>query len=410
MNQQPESFAPSVAHRLWRAIPPSVRRRGLSHATAWLAPRPDPAPPPCRPGLVVGGELSRASGLGEGARLMVHGARRLGLPVWTVDISPPVDARVEVPLQAGPPPPPGVPLVLHINGPMLPLALLRQPRGLLRGRRVVGYWAWELPHVPPEWRTALQFVHEIWVPSRFTAAALEPLMPGRVRIVLPPLAAAPPVPAALDRQAFGLPDHAVVVLVSFNLASSFARKNPLAAIAAFRAAFGTRQDRVLLLKVTHGDHAPEDMLRLREAAQAPNIRVEDRVLPPADRHALTAAADIVLSLHRSEGFGLVPAEAMMLRRPVVATGWSGNLTYMDPGNAALVGYRLVPTEDSRSVYHDSIWAEPDLTEAVGQLRRLADDAAARSALGEQARAAATASLGAETLSAAIRGLGVSLPH
>ena len=48
------------------------------------------------------------------------------------------------------------------------------------------------------------------------------------------------------------------------------------------------------------------------ASGTANIRFEIRTLPLADNHALTACADIVLSLHRSEGFGLVPAEGMLL--------------------------------------------------------------------------------------------------
>src|SRR5262249_24712853 len=154
-------------------------------------------------------------------------------------------------------------------------------------------------------------VHEVWVPSDFVAGAIEPLLPGRVRVVPLPLAVARPEPSALGRAAFGLPRDAVVVLVSFNLASSLERKNPLAAIAAFRAAFGDRRDRFLLMKVGNREHAPDDFSRIVEAvAGAPNIRLETRTLPTADHHALTAASDIVLSLHRSEGFGLVLAEAM----------------------------------------------------------------------------------------------------
>src|SRR3978361_2218740 len=105
-----------------------------------------------------------------------------------------------------------------------------------------------MPEIPPEWRPAIACVSQIWVPSRFTATALEPLLPGRVRVVPPPLGLVPPVASACDRSAFGLPSDAVVVLVSFNLASSFVRKNPFAAVAAFRSAFGDRPDRVLMLK------------------------------------------------------------------------------------------------------------------------------------------------------------------
>jgi glycosyltransferase involved in cell wall biosynthesis len=217
------------------------------------------------------------------------------------------------------------------------------------------------------------------------------------------LAIAPPVPSALDRQAFGLPDNAVVVLVSFNLASSFARKNPFAAIAAFRGAFGDRSDRILLLKVGHPEHAPADFARLAQMAHAPNIRIETHTLAPEDRHALTACADIVLSLHRGEGFGLVMAEAMLLGKPVVATGWSGNTDYMDGSNAALVGYRLVPARDDRSVYR-GLWAEPDVAEAAVLLRGLADDAGLRRDMGERARTSALNRLDGRELTAALAAL------
>jgi glycosyltransferase involved in cell wall biosynthesis len=327
--------------------------------------------------------------------------------VWTIDLRPPVDARPEVPAGPDSVPPPGVPLIVHVNAPMLPLALLRLPRAVTRRRPIIGYWAWELQEVPPEWRPALSCVSQIWVPSRFTAAAMEPLAPSRVRVVPPPLAVVQPVASACDRSAFGLPRDAVVVLVSFNLASSFVRKNPFAALAAFHAAFGDRADRLLVLKVSHVEHAPADFARLVQIAMGPNIRLETRTLPPADRHALTACADIVLSLHRAEGFGLVMAEAMLLGKPVVATGWSGNTDFMDSGNAALVGHRLVPARDDRSVYR-GLWAEPDAAEAAERLRALADDPALRLDLGQRARASALAALGAQHLAAALRDLGAQV--
>jgi glycosyltransferase involved in cell wall biosynthesis len=204
----------------------------------------------------------------------------------------------------------------------------------------------------------------------------------------------------------------VVVLVSFNLASSFERKNPLGAIAAFRAAFGDRTDRLLLLKIGNPQHYPADFARLSDAvAGAPNIRLETRTLPAPDALALTVAADIVLSLHRSEGFGLVPAEAMLLGRPVVATGWSGNMQFMDADSAALVRYRLVAPADPRKVYAvpGALWAEPDLGHAVELLRHLADDAPARLALGAAGRTHALTSLGATALADAVRGLSKTVP-
>ncbi|MBV8397465.1 MAG: glycosyltransferase [Acetobacteraceae bacterium] len=273
---------------------------------------------------------------------------------------------------------------------------------MTRGRRIIGYWAWELPEIPQVWQLGARFVHEAWAPSDFSARAVEPLLPGRVRVVPHPLGVVPPAPSRLDRAAFGLPADAVIVLLSLNLASSFARKNPLAGVAAFQRAFGRRTDRILVLKAIGGAHCGRDLARIVETVEAaPNIRLETRVMPEADCHALTRACDIVLSLHRSEGFGLVLAEAMLLGKAVVATGWSGNLTFMDSDCSALVGYRLVASEDDRRVYAGGTWAEPDVAAAAAHLRRLADDAEARLALGARACAAATLRLGAEPLAQAI---------
>jgi len=378
----------------------------LVRGSALLAPRPDFPAPAVQTGVALAGEFSRASGLGEAARIMRRAIDGIGLPTWAIDLD--ALAGVEIP--------PGVPLLLHVNAPLLPLALLRAPRSLVRGRRVIGYWAWELPTVPDTWRAGLPFVHEIWGLSSFTADAFRNWLPPhavqRVRTVPIPLAVAPPVPAALDRAAFGLPEDAVVVLVSCNLASSFERKNPLGAIAAFRQAFGDRPDRVLLLKLGNPEHFPADFATVRDAVDgAANIRIDTRTLPAADSYALTACADIVLSLHRSEGFGLVPAEAMLLGRAVIATGWSGNMDFMNSESAALVGYRLVPARDPRGVFEapGALWAEPDIPEAVAHLVRLADDPAERAALAERGRRMAYRCLGDAPLREALRGIGFGLP-
>jgi glycosyltransferase involved in cell wall biosynthesis len=393
-----------ASHQLWRLLPARPRRLAITRATSLMAPRPDRPPPPVSTGLAVGGELSRASGLGEIARVSLTALERLGVPAFPLDLGTAIGAAGSVAE-----PPPGSPLLLAVNPPFLPLALLRLPRTLMRGRRVIGYWAWELPAVSPEWRAGARFVHEAWVLSRFTGQAIEPLLPGRIRVVTPPLALAPPTPAKLDRAAFGFPDGVLVILVSFSLASSFERKNPLGAITAFRAAFGSRPDRLLLLKVGNPGDFAADFRRLERAiAGAPNIRLETRTMPAADSHALTAAADIVLSLHRSEGFGLVPAEAMLLGRPVIATGWSGNMDFMDADCAALIGYRLVPARDPRGVFEapGAVWAEPDLANAVERLCQLANDPQTRVALGSAGQAAARTRLGAASFTAALSTLGL----
>lgn len=407
----------SLAHRAWRHLPAGPRRALMLRAAAAIAPRPDrpaPAAPPGA-GLLVGGELGRASGLGEGARLMIEAARTLGLQAAGIEagIVPGAERR-ELAYDAGDPDTlrAGSPLVLHVNAPVLPQALLRLGRGALRGRRVVGYWAWELPVVPASWRLGARFVHEVWAPSRFTAAALAGLVAAPVRVVPHPLAARPMRPSALSRADFGLPRDALVTTVSFSLASSFERKNPLAAIAAHRQAFGTRPDRILLLKVGKPGHDDRDLRRIvAAAADLPNVRLETRTFPIADAHALLQHSDIVMSLHRSEGFGLVPAEAMMLGKPVIATDWSGTTDFLDASCGCPVRYRLVEARDARGVFEapGAVWADADVGDAAAALEALAADATWRARIGAMARARAGERFSAAPLRAALAGLGVACP-
>jgi glycosyltransferase involved in cell wall biosynthesis len=402
-----------VLRPVWRLVPATLRRTLLHQAARITAPRPDADPPPAQGGLAVLGEISAPSGLGESARMMVLALRAIGVTAV------PIDTDLRGLLTGGATedaPPPAMPLVIHANPHRLGMALLALPRGAVRGRRIIGYVAWELPVAPPAWRRPLRLVHEVWVPSHFVAGAMRTILPaGRsvpVRVVPMAMAIAPPVPGGRDRASFGLPADALIVLTSFNVASGFARKNPLAAVEAFRRAFGPRPDRVLVLKAGNLDAAPADVARLRAAAaDLPNVIIDGSRLSRADNHAFTAAADIVLSLHRSEGFGLVLAEAMMLGKPVIATGWSGNMDFMDQHSAALVPATLVPPRDPSGAFNlpGALWAEPDLDAAAAHLRRLADDPAARAALGEAGRRMAARRLTAEPLRQAVQALGLAPP-
>ena len=389
---------------VWRRLPRGLRRAGMTRISAALAPKPEAVAPAHSDGVIVAGEIAAASGLAESARILhqvlaarglARGLLPLGLPGF-VEMPP---ARLA----------PGAALLAVVNAPVLPPALLRLPRGALRGRRVIGFWAWELPAVPPGWAEGAKFVHEIWAPSRFTAEALESLAPGRVQAVPFPMAEID-LPAEGSRADFGLPDDAFIVTTIFNLASSLVRKNPLGAIAAFRAAFGASREHFLLLKLSHVEAYPEDVALIRGGiGSAQNILLLTETIPEARLRGLIAASDVLLSLHRAEGFGLIPATAMLLGKAVVATGWSGNMDFMAPEVSGLVPYRLVPAHDPRGTYElaGANWAEPDIEAAAALLHRLAEDAAARTAMAAAGQLYARKKLGAGPLVAALAQAGIA---
>ncbi len=392
-----------LAHGAWRALPRGLRRHALTGVAARLAARPDLEPRKSSDGVAVAGDIGGENGLAASARILHEAISAHGLAVEKIPFGlPGVTPKFRGAL------PESAALLAVVNAPILPAALLRLPRDFLYRRRVIGMWAWELPIVPASWHYGENFVHEVWAPSAFTAQALEAAAPGRVRVVPYPLAAVD-LPVAGTRAEFGLPETALVVLTALNLSSSMARKNPLGAIAAFKAAFGANPDCLLVLKISGFEAYPRDLTLIRAAiAGAPNIRLITGTFAEPWLRGLIACADIVLSLHRAEGFGLIPATAMLLGRPVLATGWSGNLAYMTAQNSALAGYRLVPALDDRGVYQvrGALWAEPDIADAAWQLRWLADDSAARAALGAAGQADARRLLGAAPLLAALAANGV----
>lgn len=384
----------SVGHLLWRKLPAAPRRAALQAVASWRAPRVDAVPPAQASGLVVAGELGQPTGLGAGARCLAEALTQLGYGGYGITTGIGQVPEGDCPL--------GAALLLAINAPSLPLMLARAGKNWLRGRLVIGSWAWELPVAPPSWAAGGHYVHEVWAPSAFVAASLEAVMPGRVKTVPYPLAlcrfAQAPAPAMLN-----LPEQALVVVMILSLGSSMERKNPLAGIAAFKQAFGERSDVVLVVKL-QGAAAFAQEAAIVAAQASETVKIVSDVWSQTEMDGLMTRADIVLSLHRAEGFGLVLAEAMLRGKPVVATGWSGNMAFMDESSAALIDHQLVPVEDESGIYtpmQGALWAQAQCEHAALWLRRLGDDSHLRQALGARAQAYARQALGVEPLRAAL---------
>jgi glycosyltransferase involved in cell wall biosynthesis len=342
-----------------------------------------------RPGLVcVVGFHGSVLGIGEAARAFSAALRAAGAEVVDWDISARFghDVRLGGDYVAAPPAETAT-LAVHLNPRELVQLVAMTGGAPFRGRFCVGCWAWELEQVPKSWTAALRYVDEVWTPSRFVADAVGDIAPPGlpVRILPHPLS---PSEAAPDRAAFGLPDDAVVVLTAFDVRSGFTRKNPIAAVRAFRAARVLAPGpAVMVCKVAGVEGAPDLAAALKaEIGVVGDVRLMTDWLTGAQMAALTASCDIVLSLHRSEGFGLLPAQAMLAGKAVVATGWSGNLEFMTGDDSVLIDYTLVPVpvRDPQGLYGHGRWAEPDADQAAAKLAALIADAGARRVLGERA--------------------------
>lgn len=340
-------------------------------------------------GVAIQGLLRSAIGIGQGGRLFVDALDRIGISVLQVDaggwasVYADLDDEGRGDSQAF-----ADVVVSHLNPPELERVVEKSWARAQRNRRHVGYWAWELPEAPQSWRRGFRFVDEVWAPSSFTADALRRIASADVPVHVTPHPVWASPAGAADRSHFYLPEDACIVLTALDLRSTSARKNPMGALAAYKAAAANAAEpSVLVCKVSGAAMEPELFARLRADCEArSDIRLVEQVLAPRDMSSLVASADIILSPHRAEGFGLLLAEGMRLGKAVVATGWSGNMDFMDQTCAALIDYSLTPAVDLQGLYAGACWAEPDLDHAATLLASLISSRDARLALGERAAA------------------------
>src|SRR5665213_3924309 len=157
----------SALRRLWQRLPQNTRSQILFDVSRLIAPLPDANP---RGGLPLGiaGLFSTASGIGEGARLAYASLEAAGMAPAAYDLSPAFGQSELGEARRRALAPGAGSLIVHHNAPYLPHALWTLGRACVRGRRIIGYWAWELPRLPEGWKESFRYLHEIWVPSTFT--------------------------------------------------------------------------------------------------------------------------------------------------------------------------------------------------------------------------------------------------
>jgi len=243
---------------------------------------------------------------------------------------------------------------------------------ILGDRYVISNWYWELPEMPDEWLAEFEYTDEVWAATNFIKDAVSAKAPVPVVRVPPVVQLKKP----LSRIPLGLPENRFLFLAMFDTKSVLERKNPLGVVRAFKKAFESDDESVgLVLKFNNADYDQPVLKELRaELAGCKNVFVLDRLLNRDELTSLIDACECFVSLHRSEGFGLGPAEAMSLGKPSILTNWSGNTDYMTSDNCVPIDYELVKLDRDYGPYKaHQHWAEPDLDQAAHWMKRLVDE-------------------------------------
>ncbi len=234
----------------------------------------------------------------------------------------------------------------------------------------IAFWLWELEEFPDKWVDCIETVDEIWTPSEFISKSIKQKTTKPVETV--PYAICFDVENLYPRKYFELPEDKFLFLAMYDFKSISERKNPKAVIRAYKNAFDQGGEGTgLVIKINHLGKKRELEQLQEEMAGYKNIYYITDNLSRKEIESLIADVDVLVSLHRSEGFGLPLAEAMYLGTPVIATGWSANVEFMENDCSCLVNYTLTEIKRNIGPYEKgNQWAEADIVCASQYMKKL----------------------------------------
>ncbi|MEZ5175716.1 MAG: glycosyltransferase [Acidimicrobiia bacterium] len=326
--------------------------------------------------LTLIGPLRAQNGLGEAARATLEALRLLDRPFSHIDTSEkyPTVNTAPTGLDWSTHGNTGDINLIHNNAEEVLTYTQSAFRHRLGGRFNAAMWFWETAALPDGLRPAFDFVDELWVASDYLVDVFGQY--GQVPVRSIGLASKLPDDRVVDRAELGFDEDDFVFLFVYDAFSSFGRKNPAKALRAFIQAFAPGFDGVrFILKARNLSKYPASHAEIMRLAQEnPAISVIDRELTRGQVLDLMAAADIYVSLHAAEGYGLTMLESMALGTPTICTGYSGNMGFTNSDNSWLVDYELVSIDEAAGPYPvGSTWASPNVDTAAEFMRLVVDD-------------------------------------
>lgn len=225
----------------------------------------------------------------------------------------------------------------------------------LKRRYLVGYCVWEASELPPLYQEAISQAQEIWTCSQYCCEIFGRHHP-QVKYV--------PHVVERDTHCSDADREYIRRIISYDRKSFYflmvtklwdLRKNTRALAAAFQRRRPAMPKAKLIIKVGPQDDAGD--------LQEDSVIVLREHLDDAQMNALYEIADAYVSPHHSEGWGLTLSDAMILQKPTIATGYSGNCEFMNDENSLLLDFTVdhIKQEDCFYFFDQTMkWAYPSV--------------------------------------------------
>jgi glycosyltransferase involved in cell wall biosynthesis len=226
------------------------------------------------------------------------------------------------------------------------------------------YPFWELDRIPHEKLKGLSAYDEIIAPSTFIANTFSNFLGKEIKKIPHPVRIPASTPPNLIR-------GGTLKIFSFmDFDSHVARKNPQGVLEVFQLAFPNHHDDVeLIIKVRGINDLGARKLLQGYCAKDSRIKIIDKTLSRDAMDILLKECNVYISMHRSEGFGLGPAEALAHEKIVISTDYGGTTDFITKKTGYPLDYKLIPVEANAYLYgQNQMWADPSVDSAVESLR------------------------------------------
>ena len=345
----------------------------LRQSFDWLpAPQPQDSYP-----LRVIGRARSATGLGTNMRMTLTALDSIGVDVETIDsdldlIIPPTGTegrRYGRPIE-----------IYHLNCDEIPTLVSRYSTHSRPNSYRIGFALWESSVMPEQHRGGAVLMDELWVPTTYLQDVYRNAGFGNVHVVGKGIDLGPV--EHVERSVYGIHEDDFIFVTSFDLDSWVERKNPAAVVEAFSRAFVNDPNVRLVVKTTGifahpGDRTGQISKVLAAADADPRILLINERMPFPKYLGTIQMADALISAHRSEGFGYLPAYAMLLSRPVITTNHSGTEDFCTEETSFPVESKLVPIAPGDFVYDavGAAWADIDVDALARTMQKVRQDPA-----------------------------------
>ena len=225
----------------------------------------------------------------------------------------------------------------------------------LRSKYVISYCVWEASELPDTYQRSLALVQEVWTASKYCVDVIKQHHQNVFR-----------VPHTMERELHShqIEDEIVRRLICYDPQNYY--------FLSIGRTLGSRKNLTGLVKLfeTTASSMPRARLVIKGLPKDPILQSPDKRvlylplgLSESQINALYKAADVYVSAHHSEGWGLTLSDAMLFSKPVVGTGYSGNLEFMNESNSFPVRFseNYIREEELFGLFTPQMkWADPDM--------------------------------------------------